>query len=204
VSILVLLYGLYNVWTAHSLFDDPANLIKAGFSGKEYKPVWAASKSFSVDPDQFGEEGKQLNISLVGGFMFIETGSGKSCDEVFKKVEVKWCPEGESCTDIAMDKTCEESFWSGYTTVGSFVNARVGTGEWQINSQEVGLYWADYNLYNTYLLLGTIAKWTASFLVMLIPAVCAACFCCCSFVACLMTPSSEGTAAQEPMQMQMA
>jgi len=210
VSILVLLYGVYNVWTTYSLLVDPANLIKTGFAGKSYKPGWAASKSFSVDPDQFGEEGKQLNISLDGGYMFIETSSGKSCDEVFKKVEVKWCLEGASCTDIAVDKNCRESQWSGYTTVGSFrytSGGGDGTGVWQITSQEVGLYWADYKLYSSFALsgfFGVVGRLLVSGVLLIYPVLCAACFCCCSFVACLMTPSSEGTAAQEPMQMQMA
>lgn len=205
-SVLTVLYGLYAMWSGHSAiteaFADPAKLLESsdcdenGENCKAFKPAWGARKEFTVDPGQFS------GSSLIGGYLFIKKDSGKDCSAVFKGLTVQNCKDDDDCTKIEATSECgQASYWSDYTEVASF--SPFLDDLWKVTSSEEGVYFFDSGRYTVTKAVAGAAAWVAAILLAMIPLGLASCCCCCAVIACLVTPS-EGTAAREPMQMQLA
>jgi len=208
-SVLTYLVGAYLVWSSYSNFlnkiSDPAKLLKEfdcgdGVGKKEFKPAWAAAKQIEVDPRQCGEGGR----TLIDGALFIKKDSGKECSAVFDGLKVEGCKD-EACTALTLDKRCEtDSLWEGYTRVadfGTYIDIE-GYTVWKVTSEEPVYFSDQWFIAHTALSTGVTALFTIAYSG-LISGVVGLCCCCCSLVACLVTPS-EGSAAREPMQMQLA
>jgi len=210
-SVLTLLFGLYSLWAGHSTYmgnaKNPARRLKkyncrdaAETDCDEFKPAWGASKEFTVDPHQFDSESI---ATLDGGNLFIKKDSGKDCSAVFDGIKVQSCPEAGDCIPIATTKLCGQAFFDDFTEVASFIDFPFEGHVWKVTSTVEGVYFFDDDRYVATKALAGIVAWLAAAVVAAIPLSIASCCCCCAVVACLVTPS-EGTAAREPMQMQLA